>query len=661
MFEWRVLKRVPADPPPGVYALDPANPRLPAAGVLAVLAGAPALTVEHIGLLAAIDLAGLDEHSRVVALQLWARAAACVAGHEQAALAAVAGPAPQTEDDWTREEVAAALHLAPATAQSQIDRARALTGRLSATGAALRAGRPPYWHAAHLADQLEDRTDQVAAAVQVRVLARADGKTYPQFRRLVRETLAAVDPQTAAERHAAAAAQRDVAVWDLPDGIAQLVATGPAPAVYSVAQAIGALARAAKAPGDERTAGARRFDTLIDLLAAGSDATYDASGTGVAGGRAVGGPPTGQGRPLKVGLLIDLPTAVGLAEHPAELAGYGPIPAPVARALAADAEWTAFVLDAVQGHLESLGSVRYRPSQALRDLVVARDRTCRHPGCAWPAEGCDIDHGIPRDQGGCTDRVNCGALCRRHHRLKTHTDWRIRRDADGTVTWRSAAGLTHRVPLPDYRWITQPPDPPPEPAVQPDAPADVAPAGPAPWEPADTRAVLSVAPWSRHAGLGVGAGRAITRPRTWRSERLRRLLVCGVREQVEQWPGRGSLKAARHGLVGVLLDDVHMPGVERVERDRPQRRCAGLEGDGRRTAPADGGELLDQVAVEEQPHVQVDLGPHLRRHDGHRGADQHEVEALAGQQVGVGRRMRAAVDVGDPADHHWPEVARDGA
>jgi len=501
-----MLDGVAVDPLAGVYAVDPRNRRLPAAGVVAALAGAPALTVEHIGLLAGIDLAGLDERSRVEALQLWARAAARVAGHEQAALAAVAGPGPETPDDWSREEVAAALHLAPGTAQARIDRARALTGRLAATGAALHAGRLPYWHAAHLADQLEDRTDPVAAAVQARVLARAGGKTYPQFRRLVRETLAAVDPQTAAERHATAAAQRDVEVWDLPDAMAQLVATGPAPAVYSVAQAIGAFAQAAKTPDDQRTAGARRFDTLIDLLAAGSDATYDAgdgassggragsdagggAGGGAAGGgagagarggarggaagAAPGGLPTGQGRPLKVGLLIDLPTAVGLAEHPAELAGYGPIPAPVARALAADAEWTAFLLDAVKGHLDALGTTKYRPSQALRDLIVARDRSCRHPGCGWPAEQCDIDHAIPHDQGGCTDKLNCGAFCRRHHRLKTHTDWRIRRDPDGTVTWRSAAGLTHTVPLPDYTWITKPPDPPPEPTVEPPLPKPV--------------------------------------------------------------------------------------------------------------------------------------------------------------------------------------------
>lgn len=94
MFDWVVVQRVPARPTAGVFVLDPGNRRLPAAGLLAVLAGLPALTAEHIGVLAGIELAGLDEHSRVVALQLWARAAACVAGHEQSALAAVAGPAP---------------------------------------------------------------------------------------------------------------------------------------------------------------------------------------------------------------------------------------------------------------------------------------------------------------------------------------------------------------------------------------------------------------------------------------------------------------------------------------------------------------------------------------------------------------------------------------
>jgi hypothetical protein len=39
---------------------------------------------------------------------------------------------------------------------------------------------------------------------------------------------------------------------------------------------------------------------------------------------------------------MDIATALGLAENPCELIGYGPIPAPVARHIAADASWQRF-------------------------------------------------------------------------------------------------------------------------------------------------------------------------------------------------------------------------------------------------------------------------------------------------------------------------------
>lgn len=51
----------------------------------------------------------------------------------------------------------------------------------------------------------------------------------------------------------------------------------------------------------------------------------------------------------------------------------------------------------------------YRPSAALADFIRCRDLTCRFPGCDAPAEFCDIDHTIPRGDGGPThpSKVMC--------------------------------------------------------------------------------------------------------------------------------------------------------------------------------------------------------------------------------------------------------------
>ncbi len=48
--------------------------------------------------------------------------------------------------------------------------------------------------------------------------------------------------------------------------------------------------------------------------------------------------------------MIDLPSLLGLADNPAELVGYGPIPAALVRDRAAEADWRRMVVDAVTGH-----------------------------------------------------------------------------------------------------------------------------------------------------------------------------------------------------------------------------------------------------------------------------------------------------------------------
>ena len=96
-----------------------------------------------------------------------------------------------------------------------------------------------------------------------------------------------------------------------------------------------------------------------------------------------------------------------------------------------------------------LSTPAYEVPDRIREMVVLRDRTCVFPWCTRPARGCDIDHVIPYDhhaqaegrpQPGPTTTSNLAALCRRHHRLKTHTTWRYRDDSDGAFEWTSPHG-----------------------------------------------------------------------------------------------------------------------------------------------------------------------------------------------------------------------------
>ncbi len=84
----------------------------------------------------------------------------------------------------------------------------------------------------------------------------------------------------------------------------------------------------------------------------------------------------------------------------------------------------------------------YQPSDRLREQVVLRDRQCVFPWCTRPAGSCDLDHITPWEHGGETTTDNLAALCRRHHRLKTHSAWRYERTGPATYTWTSPHGHT---------------------------------------------------------------------------------------------------------------------------------------------------------------------------------------------------------------------------
>ena len=175
---------------------------------------------------------------------------------------------------------------------------------------------------------------------------------------------------------------------------------------------------------------------------------------------ATGGGPAGEVPPLPprrgrrwshAVVVVDLPTALGLADEPGWVPGYGHVPASIARELAAGAShWQRFLLDEEQ-QLISTGRFTYRPSDRLRELVTARDHTCTFPGCGRPAESADLDHRENFD-GGNTTAENLHPLCRTHHRLKTHAGWSVRRTTGGRHTWTSPLGREY-ITEPQAPWM----------------------------------------------------------------------------------------------------------------------------------------------------------------------------------------------------------------
>ncbi|MCW2814661.1 MAG: endonuclease, partial [Nocardioides sp.] len=85
----------------------------------------------------------------------------------------------------------------------------------------------------------------------------------------------------------------------------------------------------------------------------------------------------------------------------------------------------------------------YRPTDAIREHVILRDRTCVFPDCR--RRKVDLDHIVPFDAGGTTSADNLAMLCRRHHRAKTHSAWRYETSEPGVHHWTSPTGATTTV------------------------------------------------------------------------------------------------------------------------------------------------------------------------------------------------------------------------
>ena len=100
----------------------------------------------------------------------------------------------------------------------------------------------------------------------------------------------------------------------------------------------------------------------------------------------------------------------------------------------------------LNAHLETAG---YAIPDRLRESVILRDATCVFPWCTRPARSCDVDHITEYDhhadtedgpQPGPTSTDNLAALCRFHHRLKTHSAWHYEMVEPGVFVWASPHG-----------------------------------------------------------------------------------------------------------------------------------------------------------------------------------------------------------------------------
>ena len=411
--------------------------------------------------LVAIDPNELNQSGRIDYLTALERQSAWLQAVMQRAIVAVAGNDPSTPektwdgiDDAEREEVAAALRLSGNTAQMRIDVARTLINHLPNTCSALAMGEISASHATVIAKETAAAirggiSEFAIYQIEEKALAHAEFHTPGQVANKVRSTIAALAPAEFEQVVDRARESRRVSCYNEADGMATVVAILPAQDAQIVMKSIESYILKMNENDEAKhqalgntcsptetwsllSADNKRADALTAILSQALASSVDQVRP--------------HRRPVTVNVTIDLPTLLGLAENPGQLSGYGAIPASVARELASDATWKRFITDPQTGNLLDYGREKYEPPQALVDFLLARDRTCRFPGCRQPASKSDIDHAQSWETGGETKPENLGLLCRRHHRLKTHGRWTLISNSDGSCEWTSPVGKKYFVP-----------------------------------------------------------------------------------------------------------------------------------------------------------------------------------------------------------------------
>jgi hypothetical protein len=407
-----------------------------------------------LGELIEINPRSLSASGRIDYLSALDRQESWMCALKQEALVAIAGEYADEDggifgcvDDEEREDVATALRLSPTTAQNRIDVARVLVGHLPNTISALSTGEISVAHATVIARETATAirnglSQESVFRVEQTALAHAEFHTPGQVASKVKTTIAKLAPEEFEEIADRARDARRVSCYPEADGMATVIAILPAEDAQTVMKSIEAFIVKRNNQDADQSAGLSDWSLLsadmkrADALTAITSQALASMADDVHRHR----------RPITISVAIDLPTLLGLAENPGQLAGYGAIPASVARRLAADGHWQRFVSDPTTGNLLDFGREKYTPPQELVDYLLARDRVCRFPGCRRTGQSSDIDHAQSWETGGETNPANLGLLCRRHHRMKTHGGWSLESNPDGSCLWKSPQGKSFFVP-----------------------------------------------------------------------------------------------------------------------------------------------------------------------------------------------------------------------
>ena len=321
-------------------------------------------------ILEAMDVALLSPADRVKVLAAQQRMASHFAAGQMESIDAIAdayeaevGDDDELVADAVAGELRAGLTLTRRAAEMEVELALRLRRDLPDVWRLLASGAIDARKARVIAREVAHLDVRDARTVVAPILERASQLTTGQLGARLRRTCLDFDPASAHHRYNAALERRRLVIEPNPDGTADLHATDlPAERAMAIRWRIQRIARALKKADDGRTLDQIRTDVMLDLL------------EGTAHDGTVGA----------VEIRVELETLLAMSERAAEIPGYGPIVADIARKVAGTASKASFAVEHPDGTVST--------------------GTTRAPGAASAA---GRGHGLP------DLRVSPGAACRR--------------------------------------------------------------------------------------------------------------------------------------------------------------------------------------------------------------------------------------------------------
>jgi hypothetical protein len=276
--------------------------------------------------LAALDPSTLPESEQLEVVAAWRVLESAAGAHRVLAagrFAADGAPAGRIVREFADDELA--LRLGQSRRQSSRDLSTAvmLERALPATRKHACAGRLDLARVAVLADATSRLDDALARKVDAAMGLVAPGLNPAMLRRKVQRVVIDVDPGGAELRHRRARADREVSATAAADGMADLYARITAPDWVAISTVLDATARGLKAGGDRRTMAQLRADALVAPF-------LNALRTGVLDGITPMPLASVQRRPAQIHITAPASVLTGDSQAPADLHGYGPIPAGLA-------------------------------------------------------------------------------------------------------------------------------------------------------------------------------------------------------------------------------------------------------------------------------------------------------------------------------------------